>query len=111
MDLEEAVLVAAHAKNSSRTGLANSCHYREMYMNALLYYPFGLSLTVLIGPWSILISFILSILIELWQYLAGTGVAQGTDVIMNSLGAAIGALPWIIVYFLKKHTSSESSSD
>ena len=85
--------------------------YREMFMNALLYYPLGLSLTVLIGPWSILISFILSILIELWQYLAGTGVAQGTDVIMNSLGAAIGALPWIIVYFLKKHTSAESGSD
>lgn len=73
---------------------------RELYMNALLYYPLGLSLTVLIGPWSILISFILSILIELWQYLAGTGVAQGTDVIMYTLGAAIGAMPWVIVKYI-----------
>jgi len=74
--------------------------YREMFMNALLYYPLGLSLTVLIGPWSILISFIISIIIESWQYLAGTGVAQGTDVIMNTLGAAIGAMPWVIVKYI-----------
>lgn len=75
----------------------NSESAREMFMNTLLYYPLGISLTVLIGPWSILISFILSILIELCQYLAGTGVAQATDVIMNTLGTAIGAMPWIIV--------------
>ena len=68
---------------------------RELYMNALLYYPFGLSLTVLIGPWSILISFLLSVTIELWQYITGSGLAQGTDVIMNTLGAAIGVVPYV----------------
>ena len=71
--------------------------YREMFMNALLYFPLGLSLTVLLGPWSILAAFALSLGIESWQYFAGTGLAQGTDVIMNTFGAAIGALPWIIV--------------
>lgn len=76
--------------------------YREMFMNALLYYPLGLSLTVLIGPWSIPIALLSSTLIESWQYFAGTGVAQGTDVIMNTLGAAIGALPWIIVRVIIK---------
>ena len=71
--------------------------YRELFMNALLYYPLGLLLTVLVGPWSILVAFLLSLLIESWQYFAGTGLAQGTDVIMNTLGAAIGALPFLIV--------------
>ena len=71
--------------------------YREMFMNALLYFPLGLALTILIGPWSILAAFALSLVIETWQYFTGTGLAQGTDVIMNTLGAAIGALPWIIV--------------
>lgn len=68
---------------------------RELYMNALLYYPFGLSLTVLIGPWSIFIAFLLSVAIEGWQYITGSGLAQGTDVIMNTLGAAIGAVPYV----------------
>lgn len=80
----------------------NSESTREMFMNALLYYPLGLSLTALIGPWSILIAFILSIAIESWQYLAGTGLAQGTDVIMNTLGSAIGSMPWIIVSVIIK---------
>lgn len=75
---------------------------RELYMNALLYYPFGLTLTVLIGPWSILISFLLSVLIESWQYMAGTGLAQGTDIIMNTLGCAIGAVPYLIAKFLNR---------
>lgn len=75
----------------------NSESGREMFMNALLYYPLGLSLSVFLGPWSILIAFLSSVVIESWQYLSGSGLAQGTDVIMNTLGAAIGALPFLIV--------------
>lgn len=75
---------------------------RELYMNALLYYPFGLTLTVLIGPWSILIAFLLSLAIELRQYMAGSGLAQGTDVIMNTLGAAIGAVPYVFYSWLSR---------
>lgn len=70
--------------------------YREMLMNAFLYFPFGLTLSSLIGPVSILIAFILSLTIETWQYLTGSGVAQGTDVLMNILGAAIGVVPWMV---------------
>lgn len=33
--------------------------------------------------------------IESWQYMAGSGLAQGTDVIMNTLGAAIGSVPYV----------------
>ena len=70
---------------------------REMFMNALLYYPLGLSLSVFLGPWPILVAFLSSVVIESWQYLSGSGLAQGTDVVMNTLGAAIGALPFRIV--------------
>lgn len=71
--------------------------YREMIMNALLYFPLGLSLSYVIKSfkYSILIAFILSLFIESWQYLAGTGLAQGTDVIMNTLGVVIGGLSYL----------------
>lgn len=75
----------------------NSESGREMFMNALLYYPLGLSLSAFLGPWSILVAFLSSVVIESWQYLSGSGLAQGTDVVMNTLGAAIGALPFLIV--------------
>ena len=78
----------------------NNEFYREMFMNALLYFPLGLTVSVLAGPWSILAGFLFSMSVELWQYCAGTGNAQGTDVIMNTLGCAIGALPYIIVKIL-----------
>lgn len=80
----------------------NSESSREMFMNALLYYPLGLSLSIFLGPWSILVAFLLSLLIESWQYFAGTGLAQGTDVIMNTIGVAIGVLPWLIVQQIAK---------
>ena len=76
--------------------------YREMFMNALLYYPLGLFLSVLIGPWTILAGLVLSVGIEAWQYFAGTGLAQGTDVLCNTLGAAIGVLPWLVSRWLQR---------
>ena len=71
-------------------------------MNALLYVPLGFTLTVLIGPQSILAAFVLSLVIETWQYFAGTGLAQGTDVIMNTLGCVVGVIPYIIVKFIDR---------
>lgn len=70
--------------------------YREMLMNVILFYPLGLTLTVLIGSWSIVVAFVLSFGIEVWQYVAGTGVAQGSDVLMNTLGCVVGAVPYFI---------------
>lgn len=70
--------------------------YREILMNVILFYPFGLTLTVLVGPWSIVVALVLSFGIELWQYIVGTGVAQGSDVLMNTLGCVVGAVPYFI---------------
>lgn len=70
--------------------------WREMFMNALLYVPLGMTVSVFLGSWTILVAFVLSLLIELWQFRMGTGLAQGTDIIMNTLGSAIGLLPYIV---------------
>lgn len=69
---------------------------REMFMNSLLYVPLGVVLTEFMGPWSVALALALSAGIESWQYLAGTGLAQGTDVLCNTLGCTIGALPWLV---------------
>lgn len=67
--------------------------FREMFMNAVLYVPFGLAACGLIGPWGVLAGFLLSAGVEAWQYATGAGLAQGTDVLCNTLGAAVGMLP------------------
>lgn len=67
---------------------------REMFMNALLYVPLGLALAPLAGPWAVLAGLALSVGIEAWQYVAGTGLAQATDVVCNVLGCAVGLLPY-----------------
>lgn len=67
--------------------------FREMFMNVVLYVPFGLAACGLIGPWGVLAGFVLSVGVEVWQYATGAGLAQGTDVLCNTLGAAVGMLP------------------
>ena len=67
--------------------------FREMFMNAVLYVPFGLAACGLNGPWGVLAGFLLSAGVEGWQYATGAGLAQGKDVLCNTLGAAVGMLP------------------
>lgn len=69
-----------------------------MIMNGVLYYPLGIALPYVTGKYrySVLTGFALSVLIEAWQYCAGTGLAQGSDVIMNTLGVAVGGLSFLV---------------
>lgn len=76
--------------------------WREMLMNIFLYFPLGLTLTYVIGYWSVLLGSILSIGIETWQFISGTGMAQGTDVLCNALGIAVGSLAY--ASWLKKYS-------
>ena len=76
--------------------------FREMFMNALLFFPFGLAASAMIGLWSMPVAFVLSLGIEVWQYTTGSGLAQGTDVICNTLGAAIGMFPYLLTALMKK---------
>lgn len=80
-------------------------------MNGLLYVPFGINLSVLIGPWSVLAALILSVVIESWQFFAGTGLAQGSDVLMNTLGAAIGLIPYMVIKRLTSINGREKSDN
>lgn len=74
---------------------------REMFMNALLYVPLGVGLAELAGPWGVAAALALSVGVESWQYVAGTGLAQGTDVLCNTLGCAVGVLPWVVTERLR----------
>ena len=47
--------------------------FRELLMNVFLYFPLGLTLGELIGWHRIWLALVLAIVIESWQYAAGTG--------------------------------------
>ena len=76
--------------------------FRELFMNGLLYFPLGLALSVLLGPWAIVSGFALSLCIESCQYIFGTGLAQVTDVLMNTLGCFLGTLPYLLSRQIRK---------
>ena len=84
---------------------------REMIMNAFLFFPFGLTMPYAIGSnkitennrkkylpvlITIVTAFLLSISIELIQHLYNFGNAELSDIIMNTLGAAIGSASYCI---------------
>ena len=94
------------------TAYADSPEFlREMIMNVALFLPFGLVFCTLIGPWSIFEGLVLSVAIEYVQYYYGMGVAQVTDVLMNTLGCILGTVPFVIVkiYRWKKGRTKASS--
>ena len=77
--------------------------YREMLMNLFLFVPLGLSMPVALpgktryrSGLTILTALAISCLVEYTQYRFGLGLAETDDVIMNTLGAAIGSSAQII---------------
>jgi len=90
--------------------------YRQMFMNALLFAPFGFFLALLLAKKQrryvialevIVCAAVLSGCIELVQYFTGLGKAEVTDIVMNTTGAAFGcAMALIPLPFLnyKDHT-------
>ena len=85
-------------------------YYRTVFMNSLLFVPFGTFLPYLLSSKykksnvavTVLISFSISIIIEGLQYLCSIGVCEIDDVIMNTLGAFIGALGYLLFGHLTK---------
>lgn len=78
--------------------------YREIFMNALLFFPLGLSVPQLIyreNAWkafrnTVIFAFLLSFCIELLQYALSLGNAEMSDLVFNTLGAAVGACSILI---------------
>lgn len=78
--------------------------YRSMLMNVFLFVPLGLSLPNVLPErrhpgvnvcLTIVVGFALSAAIEWCQYRYGLGRCEADDVIMNTLGAAIGSLSYL----------------
>lgn len=64
---------------------------RQIINNILLFVPFGFILSRLIPKWStVRILIMISVGIELLQYLSGRGFFELDDIISNSLGGLIG---------------------
>lgn len=77
--------------------------YRSMFMNVLLFMPFGLSMPFALpnrfkhkALLSIFFGAILSMTVEACQYIFFLGRCETDDVIMNTLGVAIGVTSFLI---------------
>ena len=69
-------------------------HLEEVVLNALVFVPLGLYCSMLgMKPWkAILLGFAVSLLFETLQYALSIGAADVTDLLMNTLGTAIGVV-------------------
>lgn len=85
-------------------------YYRTVFMNSLLFVPFGTFLPYLLSSKyrksnvavTVIISFAVSTIIEGLQYICAIGVCEIDDVIFNTLGAFIGALGYLLFGHLTK---------
>lgn len=80
---------------------------REMAMNAFLFFPFGLTASYMLESLpcvknmrpvllTIIFALLLSGSIELIQYLCNFGNCELSDIVMNTLGAAIGTVSYLV---------------
>lgn len=96
---EEAVLIPFQ---SFRAAKIQPELYRSMLMNVFLFFPIGLSLPNALTKWkfpvliTIVVAFFFSTGIEYIQYHYGLGKCEVDDIIMNTLGATIGSLAYMI---------------
>lgn len=109
--LEPAILIPFHSLIEAQTQPEK---YREMLMNVFLFVPFGLTtpnaLSRLKQSWPIVIAvvstFVLSTSIEFAQYYFHLGRCEVDDVLMNTLGAVLGASSYIIAWTIKLFSSN-----
>lgn len=78
----------------------NQLHYREVYLNILIFVPFGIYLSMLKPNWSFIKKtipiFLASMSMESLQYIFAIGATDITDLLGNTLGGVNG----IVFYFL-----------
>ncbi len=73
----------------------NSGILRDIILNTFMFIPFGFMLQMIpkkIRPWlpAVAIPFVVSLFIEVCQYVLSLGAADTTDIISNTLGGIIG---------------------
>lgn len=90
----------------------NRIYYREIYLNILVFVPFGIYISMLKPNWSfikkILPIFLVSLLFEILQYVFAIGAADITDLIGNTLGGVIGI---IFYFFVSKIFKNEEKTN
>ncbi len=81
-----------------------------LWLNAFFFLPLGLSLPYILLEKikhkvlvTIIIAFTFSTMIEAIQYIFALGLCETDDVIMNTLGAAIGTVSYIVCTKLRKN--------
>lgn len=83
--------------------------YRELVGNIIIFIPFGVFISMAVRKFNLVAAFVygavLSFVYETIQYILVCGAADITDVIMNTAGALIGAIVYLIfkVIFKNKH--------
>ncbi|MBO4894799.1 MAG: VanZ family protein [Clostridia bacterium] len=93
--------------------------YREMLMNVFLFTPLGLTAPFALAKTSalertgekrlksvlvtVLFALAFAVIIEAAQFVFATGRCETDDVLCNTLGAAVGALAFIIATFHRRH--------
>lgn len=81
-------------------------YFREMYLNALVFMPFGIYISMLNFNWSfgrkIVPIAATSLLFETLQYVFAIGSSDITDFLMNTLGGALGIIIYSIIYKIFK---------
>ena len=66
-------------------------YWVDIRLNILLFLPFGFLLGTVTDDWRIvLFGFILSVFIELLQYILALGWCQADDVLNNTIGTSVG---------------------
>ena len=90
--------------------------YRSMQLNIILFMPFGMSLSFILPEKlrlkplvTVCIALMISVTIEVCQYIFNIGMSEVDDVIMNTLGAAIGTLSYLLVSLILKKINKRSS--
>lgn len=81
-------------------------YYKEMYLNILVFVPFGIYISMLNFDWSFTRKIIpiatTSLLFEALQYVFAIGASDTTDFLMNTLGGAVGIIIYFIIYKIFK---------
>lgn len=78
-------------------------YWQVTIMNLVLYVPFACGLCFVLGKKrarpvgeAVLIGFILAFVAEALQYIFGSGTAEVDDVLVNTLGALLGTVPYML---------------
>ena len=90
--------------------------YRSMQLNIILFMPFGMSLPFILPEKlrfkpliTVCIALIISVTIEVCQYIFNIGMSEVDDVIMNTLGTALGTVSYLLVSLILKKSNKRSS--